>query len=96
MWPVGAEDGLAAEEAAGDGEGGIEEGNGEGNQGGGHAEKGGSFGRPHDAEAAEQEADSEAAAVAHEDGGGIEVVGQEAEEGAEEGRGEQGESDIAG
>jgi hypothetical protein len=92
---VWAEDGLAAEEAAGDGESGIEEGDGKCNEGSGHAEEGGGFLGPDDAEAAEEEADGEATAIAHEDGGGVEVVGEETEEGAEEGGSDEGEGVIA-
>ncbi len=74
---VGGEDGLATEEAADDGEGGVEEGDGESDEGGGHAEDGGGFLAGENAVAAEEEADEEAAGIAEIDAGGVEVIAQE-------------------
>ena len=93
---IGCEDGFAADEAAGDGEGGIEERDGEGHEGGRHAEEGRRLLAPEDAVAAEQETDEEAAAIAEEDGRGVEIVAEEAQEGADEGRGGEGEPHVAG
>src|ERR1035437_4113108 len=98
----GTKGGFATEEAAGDGEGGIEEGDGEGEEGSGegeegsgHAEEGGGFLGPDDAEAAKEEADRQATAIAHKDGRGVDVGGEKSEEGAEERGSDEGQGVVA-
>ena len=95
MAAIRAKDGLATEKAARDGEGGIEEGDGEGEEGSGHAEEGGGFLGPDDAEASQEEANGNAAAIAHKDGGVGEVIGEKTEEGAEEGDSDEGQGVVA-
>src|ERR1039458_4702854 len=95
MAAVRAKDGLATEKAPRDGEGGIEEGDGQRNEGSGHAEEGGGFLGPDDAKASEEEADRQATAIAHEDGRGVEVVGEKSEEGTEERGSDEGQGVVA-
>lgn len=85
MVNVGAirlENRKAAQEAAGDGQGGIEYRDNENHDGRGHSENRFRPGAPQHAVTAEEEADNKAAAVPQEDGSGIEVVAEETEKGA--------------
>jgi hypothetical protein len=80
MAPVGGENGLAADQPAGDGQHDIEEGQRESDQRGGHAQQGEGLARPNDAVAAKQETDEEASAVPQEDGGRAEIVTKKAKQ----------------
>src|SRR5579875_3545873 len=83
---VGAEDGFLAEKAADDGDQYFGDREGERHQRGRHAETGRRVTIPHEAVAAEQEADQQAARIAEKHRSGIEVVAQETEEAADEGQ----------
>lgn len=91
---IGAEDGLTSEETADDGEAGIQERNRECDQGRGHAEDGGGFLAPENAVTAQKEADREAARVAQEDGGRIEVEAQDGQESSSERNGGNGQLNV--
>ena len=91
---VGGEDGLPAQEPSNHNERGVEQGNEEGQERSSHAQDGGGFLAPEDAVAAQQETEEEAAGIAQEDGGGVEVVAQESDEGADQGRGGEGERNV--
>ena len=91
---VGAEDGLASEETAGDGEAGVQKWDRECDQGGGHAQNGGGFLAPENAVAAQKKADQEAARVAQKNGSRIEVEAQKAQEGSSERNGRNGEWNV--
>src|ERR1019366_10344759 len=91
---VGGEDGLPAQEPSNDDQRGVEQGNEESQERSGHAQDGGGFLAREDAVAAQQETEEEAAGIAQEDGGGVEVVAQESDEGADQGRGGEGERNV--
>jgi hypothetical protein len=91
---VGGEKGLAAQEPANHDQRGIEQGDEEDQERSGHAQDSGGFLAPKDAVAAEQETEKEAAGITEKDGGGIEVVAQESEEGADQGHGGEGERNV--
>src|ERR1039458_934301 len=91
---VSAKDGLAPEKAPRDGEGGIQKGDGQRNERSGHTEESGGFLGPDDAEAPEEEAYAEASGIAKEDRGWIDIVAEEATEGAGERSGGEREGII--
>ena len=86
---VGAEDRLAPDEAARDGDAGVEERHREGHQRRGHAQRGGRLLAPDGAEAAEDEADGQAAGVAEKDRCRVEVEVKKGEQRADERSGRQ-------
>src|SRR5260370_3166565 len=90
MTAVGGEDGLLAEEAADDGQGGVQQRDGQGDHGRGHAEDSGRLFAPQDSIASQQEADQQAAGVAQENCRRVEVVTQESEQCAGERNGCEG------
>ena len=94
MAVIGAEDGLASEETADDGEAGIQKRNRECDQGRSHAQDGGGFLAPENAVTAQEEANKEAARVTQENGGRIEVEAQNAQESSSEGNGGNGQSNV--
>ena len=93
---IAFEDGGAAQETSPDGESDINERECKCHEGRGHAKERSGLLTPDKAEAAEDEADGEAAAISEEDGGGTEVVAQKGEQAAGEGDGGHGETEVAG
>ncbi len=77
---VGTEDALAPKETPDDGDASVQEWNRECDQGRGHAKDGGRFLTPENAVTAQKEADEQAARVAKENGSGIEIEAQNAQE----------------
>lgn len=91
---IGGEDGLVSEETAEDGDTSIQKWNRKCNKGRSHAQDSGGFLAPEDAVAAQEEADQEAAGIAKENRGRIEVEAQNAQESSSERNSGNGQSNV--
>ena len=92
---VRGEDRLAAQEAAHDGQGDLEQRYGQREQRDGHAQQRGGLLRPDHSIAAQQEADEQRAGIAEEHRGRVEIIAEEAQQSARQGEGGVRQSDIS-
>src|SRR5208283_2389887 len=92
---VGGKDGASADQAAQNGEGGLENRKSEGNYRNGDGDDGGSLLGAFEGEGAQQKSDEEAAGVSQEDGRRIEVEAEESEDGAGERDGHHGDEGVS-